>query len=308
MLRGKPLLALAERIEAAGALTLAFSILAYARQAWDKDDPASAAEAIRRQGRICRTIGAPDMADQYYVFLYAYATRHHLHESRGAAFIGRGVLRCVGGELLAGARWFAKARAASRHHPVIVAGSYYGEMAVALANQDHSAALIAGTRALRSGGLSDHDAAGVLSNLAGIAQRAGRPKTALHLLRQAMRRTKHPRLRTHFFAKAALAAARMGRVALVERFGARLIGEAVHFNLPADELEARSELAQAFDNIGQRAKAARIARSVRAEAETRGLAIIVARCDAILAGEEHTPAPITLGAPARRAIAVLETV
>jgi hypothetical protein len=305
-LRPKRLLALTEAMEAAGALTLAFTTLAAARLIWDRRDPASAGTAIFHQARICRTAGAAQAAENFYAFLYSFATQHRLAELRGRALIGRGILRMQNGDRAGALNWYGRARTASGHHLVVVGVSSHAEMFVALAEDDSSEAMVAGYRALATRALPSWDEAGVLVNLATVSLRAGRPLAALHLLRRAASRTRQPRIRMAVHAKGALAAAALGKPTMVDRFAARLVATAAAVNLPYEELEARSDVAEAFVRVGEVAKGRRLARAIRREAERHVFAAITARCDRLLAQGATEEPPVLLSAPARRVVAQLQ--
>jgi hypothetical protein len=307
-LRGPKLLAEAERMEAAGAVALAFATLGYARRAWERTDPASCGMAIFRQARICRTVGATRAAENYYSFLASYATRHRLPELRGRALVGHGLLRTLEGNPAAGRRWFIKARRVSANHPVASAVAYHGEMHAALALGDYSGALIAGWRALSSAVLPTHDEAGVLVNLASLALRAGHPTAALATARRAIRQCKHSRVRLIAYAKAAAAAADLGQPALVARYAAQLTGEAARVNVPFEELEARSELAEALAVVGERTKAHRLARRTRQDAAEHKFTAIVERCDHVLRDTLPVADLLPLTGAARRVVEELAAV
>ena len=195
LLRPRRLLTLAEQMESAGALTLAYTTLAAARRVWDTTDAASAGIAIFRQARICRTSGATPAAENFYTDLFSFARRNRLPEMRGRALVGLGIIRTLAGDSSAAYRWYAKARAASAHHPVVVAVSYHGEMAAALGQGSFSRAFVAGWRALEAGTLGSYDEAGLMVNMASIALRAERPMAALGAVRRALRKSNHPRVR-----------------------------------------------------------------------------------------------------------------
>jgi len=305
-LQPKRLLALAERMESAGALTLAYATLAAARRVWDTTDPASAGMAIFRQARICRTSGATPAAENFYTYLFSFARRNRLPELRGRALVGLGIIRTLSGDPVAGRRWFVKARAVSAHNPVVVAVSYHGEMAAALAQEDFSRALVAGWHALEAGTLDSYDEAGLMVNMASIALRAERPLAALRAVRGALRKSNHARVRLIAYSKGAMAAARLNRKELVEKFAARLMATAASANFPLEKLEARSELAVAFAHVGETTKARRLARSVRRDALQLDFDVVVRRCDALLAGEVVAEEIVTLSAPARRVVLELQ--
>ena len=305
-LQPKRLLALAERMESAGALTLAYTTLAAARRVWDSVDPASAGVAIFRQARICRTSGATPAAENFYTYLFSFATRHRLPELRGRALVGRGIIRTLEGDPAAGRRWFVKARAVAGGNPVAIGVSHHAEMVAALAEGDHSQALVSGWKALATGALASHDEAGVMINLASIALQAGHPLAAMRAVHGGLHKSVHPRIRLLAYSKGALAAAQLGRKTMVEKFAARLVATVATVNFPIDELESRSELAVAFAHVGETAKARRLARSVRREAQLLDLGIIVRRCDSVLAGDVVERETISLSAPARRVMLELQ--
>ncbi len=307
-LRPAPLLTLVERMEAAGALTLAYATLAAARRVWDRADPPRAAMAIFRQARICRSFGATQAAENLYSYLFSYATRHRLAELRGRALVGKGILRTLEGDAAAAYRWYAKARLASGRHAVVVAVAYHGEMAAALGDQDYSRALVSGWRALETSALGRYDEAGVMVNLASLALRAGYPAAALRGVQGALRTSRHARVLMPAYSKGALAAAQLGRRALVDRFAARFVATAAAVNFPIEELEARSELAQAYAQAGDDAKARRLARAARRDALPLHLSLVVRRCDAVLAGTTEAAETVALSAPARRVVLELERV
>lgn len=299
-------LAAAERMEAAGALTLSYTVLAAARRVWDTADPASSGVAIFRQARICRTSGATPAAENFYTYLYGFATRHRLAELRGRALIGRGIIRTLAGDPGAGRRWFVKARAAAGGSQVAIGVSHHAEMVAALAQGDHSQALVSGWKALATGALASHDEAGVMNNAASIALQAGHPLAAMRAVHRALRKSRHARVRLTSYSKGALAAAQLGRPALVQKFAARLMATAATANFPVDELESRSELAVAFARIGETAKARRLARSVRRDALQLELGVVVRRCDALLEGADVSDAVVVLSAPAQRVVSGLQ--
>ncbi|MBA4071672.1 MAG: hypothetical protein C0497_07530 [Gemmatimonas sp.] len=307
-LRPGPLFALTAEMEAAGALTLAYTTLAAARRVWDRVDRPSAAMAIFRQARICRSFGATQVAENLYSYLFSYATRYRLAELRGRALVGKGILRTLEGDATAAYRWYAKARLASARNAVVVAVAYHGEMAAALGDQDFNRALIAGWRALETSALGSCDKAGVMVNLGSIALRAGRPVAALRAIKAALRTTRHARVLMPAYSKGALAAAALGRGAMVDRFAGRLVATAAAANFPLEELEARSELAQAYAQLGNSAKARRLARAARRDALELHLSVVVRRCDAVLAGTAEPADTVALSAPAHRVVLELERV
>ena len=139
-------------------------------------------------------------------------------------------------------------------------------------------------------------------------KRQGYPTAALRLVKTALRTSRHARVLMPSFSKGALAAAALGRSAMVDRFAARFVATAAAANFPLEELEARSELAQAYAQIGSDAKARRLARAARRDAASLNLSVVVRRCDAVLAGTSEPADTVALSAPANRVVLELERV
>lgn len=308
LLRPDRLFALTERIEAAGALLLAFNMLESARRIWDIAAPSTACVALLRQARICRTLGSWEVAERFYMVLVRTASRHGAADLVGQAYLGRGSMYYHLGELTSSKASFVRARSVAKGNATTVGASYHGEMAVALAQGDLSHAVVCGVAALNTTALRSHDRVGVLINIAAIAIRTGNGQAALHVLQRALRRTRHARLRIHIFAKFARAASSLNRPDAVDHWVSRFVREASRVNCPADELEARAEIAEAYSGLGQMAKARRIARSVRAKAVFDGLAVVAQRCDAILAAPHVAPPLMRLRSRARRQLLSLDSV
>ena len=212
------------------------------------------------------------------------------------------------GELTSSAASFVRARATSKRNATTVGASYHGEMAVALAQGNLSHAIGCGVAALNTRALRIHDKVGVLINIAAIAISTGNGQAALHVLQRALRRTRHSRLRIHIFAKASLAASSLNLPDSVDHWVSRFVQEASRVNCPADELEARAEIAQAYARLGQMAKARRMATSVHAKSVVDGLAVVAQRCDAILAAPHVAPPLGRLRPRARRQLLSLDSV
>ena len=294
------ILGVAERIEAAGALLLAFSLLDSARRLWDIVAPAAACAALLRQARIGRTLGRWDVAERLYNALVRRSAACGTPDLAGQAYLGLGSMYYHTGKLSASRLSFRRARALADRSLTTTSASYHGEMAVALAQGDLNAALVSGVEALETRALRRPDEVGVLVNIAAIAIRSGDAADAIRLLARARTLTRHGRLRMHILGKTALAAAALGRVAAVDRAASGIIREAARVNFPADELEARSELAQAYLDVGETPKAFRIARSVRARAVRLDLGVVVQRCDAILRLPHVASPPLRLRTYSRR--------
>jgi len=306
LLRPSRLLALTERIEAAGALVLAFNMLDSARRVWETVDAHAAGKALCRQARICRTMGDNEAASHYYAAAIRLAVRRRLPDVRGDALVGRGVMLGMGGDLISAYRAFGEARRVAGRIPEAVASAYIGEMTAARAHGDWNRVVTAGVRALRVQPLSGPNRATLLVLIATVALRAQQPRAAGGALRQALSCSRHPRLRLHVFAKMAKVAAALGRREELAEWARKLSIAATRVNLPGDELSARSELAQAFAMIGETARARRLAMAVRAQAVGLGLAIVTRECDEILKKRTITLRPVQLSRHALRAVSAVE--
>lgn len=305
LLRPGRLLALTERIEAAGALILAFNMLESARRVWDDTDAHAAGMALCRQARIGRTMGDTDVASQYYAAAIKLAVRRRLPDVRGDALVGRGVMHGMRGDFASAYRAFGEARRVAGQIPEAVASAYIGEMTAARAHGDWNRVVTAGSRALRVKPLSGPNEATLLILIASVALRARELRAAGMALRRALSCSRHPRLRLHIFAKMAKVAAALGHHGEVAAWARKFRMAATRVNLPGDELSARSELAQAFATVGDTARARRLATTVRAQAVTLGLAIVVRECDEILKKPAIAMLPIRLSRPALRAMSAV---
>lgn len=308
LLQSSRLLGLTERIEAAGALVLAFNMLESARRVWNVTDAHAAGMALCRQGRICRTIGDTDTASRYYQAAILLGVRRRMPDVRGGALLGRGVMHGMSGDLASAYRAFGEARRVAAQTPAIVAGAYLGEIKTALQHEDGNRVIMTGSRALQAAALTGPDQAVLLMLIASVALRAQQPRAAGMALQRALANSRHPRLRMHLFANMAKVAATLGDHEAVAKWARKFGIAATRVNLPLDEVSARSEIAQAFAIIGETTRARRLATAVRAQAVTLGLAIVIRECDAILRKRAAAISPMRLSRPALRVIARFEGV
>jgi hypothetical protein len=92
---------------------------------------------------------------------------------------------------------------------------------------------------------------------------------------------------------------------MVDRFAAKLVRVAAKVNVPFEELEARSELAEAFVQVGFDDRARRLARSAKAEAQDHGFATVIHRCDRVLRVTQPAVPVLELSTAAQRVVAEL---
>lgn len=306
LLQPARLLRLTERIEAAGALLLAYNMVLAARRVWHKTDRYADGLGIFRQARIARTIGAVSEAIRSYSALLRHATRHRMPDLRARAWNGLGVIYGMQGHSRAAYRAFAAARRVGHASADLVSTAFHGEMATALADGDLSRATIAGMGALDAAGLPGHAEAAIMVNVASIALRAQRPRAAVRVLADALRRTRHPRVRLHIYGKMTLASATLRAAADTERWAQRLVVAATRVAAPAEVLEARCDVAEAWRVLGDTTRARRLVKSIRAQATASGLPLIVRRCDAIIDVRAFTPPPSLLNQRAQRLLRAFE--
>lgn len=305
-LRPKHVLSLAEQIEAAGALSLASNILTSARRLWDRADTHASCLAIAQQARIARTLGDFRRATQLYAALVTAARRHGFPELEGRALVGRGVVFGMNGQLAAATRSFAMARRVVRTSPAIVAASYHGELAAALAETDLSRAVLAGNAALQEPSLPGQDRAAILINVAAIALRLRRPRAAWFVLHEAMKASRHPRIRLHALGKLALCAGQLRDLPELRRIVQRAMIAATRVVAESELLEARSEIAVAWQSAGDLVRAHRLATSVRQRAVALRLPIIIARCERVLQSKTSRRPRVRLAARAAAVLTRLE--
>ncbi len=306
LLKPGRLLALTERIEAAGALTLSFNMLDSARRLWDVTDAHAAGMALCQQARICRSMNESDAAGHYYAAAIQLGARRGLPDVRGGALIGRGVMHGIRGEITAAYRAFGEARRVAGQIPDILANAYIGEMAAASVNLDSNRVIVVGAQALRVRPLTPVTEATLLMVISSAAMKANRPRAAGMLLRRALACSRHARLRMHLFAKMANVAAMLGDRTEIGTCERKLRVAAARVNVPVDELGARSEIAKAYALAGDTIRARRMAKSLRAEAVAIGYANVVNECDAILKNRPLALPPHRLSRPANRVISAFE--
>lgn len=271
----------AARMAEAGALSVAYSVLGYARvvvsQAGDRERGLLAAD----QARVARQLGELESADELYRVATLIGERSGDQELVARAALGRGVLARVRGN-------YPKARLFFQNglEMAVQAGAreleYFAHQGLTIihgVSRDFDAGVAHGWAAFR---LCDGDVtreSESLTNLAQLCLDAGYPKAALRSFLGALARTSVLRVRLSALAGAALAAGRVGDRPMLDRL-AREIRESVERSaLPYENADALRQLSAAYAAMGDDLSAERNRQASAKIAKARGFYELEASCE-----------------------------
>lgn len=271
----------AARMAEAGALSVAYSVLGYARvvvsQAGDRERGLLAAD----QARVARQLGELESADELYRVATLIGERSGDQELVARAALGRGVLSRVRGN-------YPKARLFFQNglEMAVQAGAreleYFAHQGLTIihgVSRDFDAGVAHGWAAFR---LCDGDVtreSESLTNLAQLCLDAGYPKAALRSFLGALARTSVLRVRLSALAGAALAAGRVGDREMLDRL-AREIHESVERSaLPYENADALRQLSAAYAAIGDDLSGERNRQASAKIAKARGFYELEASCE-----------------------------
>lgn len=300
--------AAALRMESAGALLLAASMLASVERVLGDSLPLERGRVIAQWARVERLLGETDVAADLYARAARLGSRHRLPDLRVRADLGLGVLARMRGNYPEARQRFRRALAvAERNGLAELTGLAHQSLMIAAAvARDFDTALSHGWAALAHVAGDPGQEADVLLNLATLCLDAGESEAALRGFLSAWERATKDRVRVAARAGAAVAAARLGDHALLAGCAAdverALLGEMAPY-----------ERAQRLLTLSDAWRAAHDLVSAEAARE-RGVAIALAHGFAELAHEygeriRETPPPAmsahNLGADARRVVLAL---
>jgi tetratricopeptide (TPR) repeat protein len=240
--------ALADEMEARGALRLAWATLALVPQAFADVPTGTLGLALAQRARIARKVGDLEVASDLYADAarIGRATRDAALVAR--ATVGRGVVARVRGNYPEARACFeAGARAAARAGLRDLEGhARHGLLVAAAAARDFDAALRHGWAALSLVAGDPVREAELLINLAAVSSDAGAPASAVHAYLAAADRAREARVRLPALGGAALAAAQAGDVGLLDRITRALRAELPIAGLPYEVAQANTLLARAW--------------------------------------------------------------
>lgn len=305
--------AAALRMESAGALLLAASMLASIERLLDDALVLERGRVIAQWARVERMLGETDVAADLYERARRSGRRHELPELLARADLGLGVLARMRGNYPEARRRFRRGLAvAERAGLVELTGIAHQSLMIAAAvARDFDTALAHGWSALAHATDANHEAV-VLLNLAQLCLDTGHDAAALRGFLAAAERTERETTRVGAWAGAAVAAARTGDRSLLEACAARVEQALLGDMAPYERAQRLLVLSDAW----------RASRDAAAERSARERGLAVARRyglselvheygsrEDLAAQVEHPHSPrgagVALGTDARRVVGAL---
>lgn len=254
---------------AAGALTLAHTLLGYARDAVQSASERSRGVLLAEQARMLRLLGNLDDAEALYGQLHAIGERAHNEYLLARAAIGRGVVARVRGNYPKARAFFSDALELSER-----AGSaelqrlaHQGLTVAAAVAEDWEDALRHGWLTLVHGAGNAEQECEALINLAHISLGAGYSRAALHAILKAIPGAADDHTRLPALGTAVVAAARCDERSLLETLAAKLEKAVAIASTPYEAARALLSLSEAYEQFGMHTRADSVRANARAIAE-----------------------------------------
>jgi tetratricopeptide (TPR) repeat protein len=262
----------AARMAEAGALTVAYSVIGYARNvacdASDRERGLLAAD----QARIARQLGELDTAEELYRTAAAIGERSSDNELLARSTLGRGVVARVRGN-------YPRARTLFKHglNLAVNSGSreleffaHQGLTIVCNVTGEFSAGITHGWEAFRLGTGDATRESETLVNLAQSCVDCGYPRAALRGFLSALSRTDILRVRLAALGGAALAAGQLHDRTLLSRLAYEVSQTVERSSLPYENATALYHVSAGFLAIGDDISAERHRQEVQKIAKSRG--------------------------------------
>jgi tetratricopeptide (TPR) repeat protein len=287
----------AELVEVAGGHGLAFAMLRDAKQLLGPSSPRACVIATCQQGRILRTLGAHERASATYLIADQLAREAGFDVGRGRAAIGLAAVAHQRGELQVAASQYQRACKVAPGSTVIRSLAELGLCALSLREGALKSAFRHGVAALHTVPDNRERRAEVLFNLAQVCMRRSAPVEALHAAKAMLRLRAQPRTRLLGLGMVAVAGARLGDSATVQRMVTRLRADADEGALPFATAAAWTLASRALAEIGQASSAQNASRRamriaadhgfVRLEADAAELISVGAGLEPLVAAEAN---------------------
>jgi tetratricopeptide (TPR) repeat protein len=269
--------ALADQMAEAGALWLAYSALGHVRIAAGAAPVRDLGLAMADQAWVARSLGDVESADELYEGVSAAGEQHGERELQARAQLGLGVNARVRGNYPKARRAFQEGLRIATEAGLSEMQSvgHHGLLIAAIAAADLDTALVHGWAAYElARGNADREAE-LLINISHVSLMAGYPAAALRGSLASLQRSAGARLRIPSLGGAAVAAARIGNRQLVGML-ARVAEETLlSAGLPFESASALRSLSEAFELIGDAARAEDYRLRARALARKNGFFEIV---------------------------------
>jgi hypothetical protein len=268
---------LADQMGEAGALWLAFSTLGHVRLAATSASQRDLGLAMADQAWVSRTLGDLDSADELYRAVAAAGDRHNEPELRTRALLGIGVTARVRGNYPHARTVFKQGLALAREAGLTELESiaHQGLLIAAITAGDSDTALVHGWAAYElAEGNVDREAE-LLINVSHVSMVAGYPEAALRGFLASLVRTTGARYRIPSLGGAAVASARVGNRELLGSIARATEDSLLVGGLPFESASALRSLSEAFETIGDGARAEEYRLRARALARKNGFFEIV---------------------------------
>lgn len=262
----------AARMAESGALSVAYSVIGFARTVAADASDRERGLLVADQARIARQLGELDSADELYRTASAIGERSSDSELLARSSLGRGVIARVRGN-------YPRARAFFQHGLTLAstAGSreleffaHQGLTIVTCVTGDSDASIRHGWDAFRLAMGDITREAETLTNLAQLCLEYGYPRAALRGFFSALARTQTLRIRLSALGGAALAAGRLEERALLSRVQGELVQTIEGSSLPYENAQGLYHLSAAYLALGDEITAERFRQDVARIANTRG--------------------------------------
>lgn len=300
----------AARMAESGALSVAFSVVGFARtvaaDASDRERGLLAAD----QARIARQLGELESADELYRTASAIGERSSDQELLSRSSLGRGVIARVRGN-------YPRARAFFQHGLTLAESSnsreleffaHQGLTIVTCVTGDSDASIRHGWEAFRLAVGEATREAESLANLSQLCLEYGYDRAALSGFMASLARTKILRIRLAALGGAALAAGRLEERSTLGRVTIEITGMVEHSALPYENAQALMHLSAAHLAVGDEVNSERFRQEVQKIAKARGYFELQERVErAEVARAARLAAQRDLNATSRRVVTTLET-
>ena len=299
----------AARMAESGALSVAFSVIGFARTVAADASDRERGLLVADQARIARQLGELDSADELYRTASAIGERSSDAELLSRSSLGRGVIARVRGN-------YPRARAFFQHGLTLAEATqsreleffaHQGLTIVTCVTGDADASIRHGWESFRLGTGDVTREAESLTNLSQLCLEYGYSRAALRGFWAALARTNTLRIRLAALGGAALAAGRLEEHLTVTKLTRELLQTVESSSLPYENAQAVLHLAAAHLALGDEVSAERYRQDVEKIATARGFFELqnqvereeVARAARVTAQRE-------LGVASRRVVTSLE--
>jgi hypothetical protein len=283
------LLAWAESMEKNSGLLLAYSVLTSARAIWLDCAPRGIALSLVQSARIARTLGDHRVAGELYSTAEHAARACSFETCTARALVGQGAINQEAGSIASAREFYLEAVSTAPASSSVRSLAYLGLSSLGLLSGDLDAAVEYSVRSAMDEPRAIGRRAEALMNLSEVALRVGEPLLALDAARWILRRRIQGQVRLTSIGVASVAAGRLGRDSLVNRYAAQARRESASTSLPYPAALMWRLLAEGHEAIGDMRASEIAAQRASRLAEEFGFERIHANVERLLARESAAP-------------------